>query len=228
MVKISRSPRAIVDHQVQRWSHEQKRTRWGRTSPPVITVSRQYGTLGAMIARSAAERLGFECWDQELLHAIAEHAKLPRVMFESLDERRRNAVTEVIGVFAQKANVTASDYLKQLMRVLHTIAQHGEAVIVGRGAQYILNPATTLRIRAVAPLEMRVAGLAKRNEITEKEAREEALTIDEERRDFIRHHYNRDIEDPAGYDVTINTGTLSLELATDLVVAAYRGKFEKA
>jgi cytidylate kinase len=225
MSRSSRSPRAIVDHQVQRWSQEQKRTHSAKNRPPVVTVSRQYGGRGEAIARAIADRLDYSCWDQELLHEIARHAHAPKVLFESLDEHRRNTVTEVIGVFDRKHKVTASDYLKELMRVLHTIANHGDAVIVGRGAQYILNPASTLRVRAVAELDVRVAGLVERNQISADAARAELAAVDDERRDFIRQNYDRDIEDPAGYDLTINTGSLSLELATEVVVTCFRNRF---
>ncbi len=224
-MRSPRSPRAIVDHQVQKWSQQQKRTRSAKHLPPVVTISRQYGGRGAAIARSVADRLGYSCWDQEILHEMARHANAPRVLFESLDERRRNAVTEVIGVFDERNQITASNYMKELMRVLHTLAEHGEAVIVGRGAHYILDPASTLRVRAVAELDIRIAGLAERNQISPEAAHSEARAVDSERRGFIRQNYDRDLEDPAGYDLTVNTGSLSLELATDLVVTCFRGRF---
>ena len=225
MSRSARSPRAIVDHQVQKWSQEQKQRNKGSKRPPVITVSRQYGGRGEAIARSVADRLGYSCWDQELLHEIARHAQAPRVLFESLDEHRRNAVTEVIGVFDHHKNITASNYLTELMRVLHTLAAHGDAVIVGRGAHYILDPGSTFRVRAIAELDIRVAGLAERKQISREAARAEAIAVDAERRDFIRQNYDRDIEDPAAYDLMVNTGSLSLELATELVVAGFRGRF---
>jgi cytidylate kinase len=227
MIKKTRTPQEIVEHQVQRWDREHRRHAIHKQQlRAVITVSRQYGALGAHLGRLVADRLGYECWDQEILHEIARHAKAPRTMFESLDERKRNAVSLLIAVFGEKHHITAGDYMRQLLHVLHTIAQHGNAVIVGRGAQYVLEPTTALRVRTVCPLEDRVAGLAKRKGLSEKEAREACERIDRERRDFIRSHYDRDIEDPTGYDLIINTGTCSVDVAADIVISAYRSRFD--
>ncbi len=226
-MKKIRSPREIVEYQVKRWAQEQSR-RSGQDSKlrPIITMSRQYGALGAHLGRLVAERLEYECWDQEILHEIARHAKLPATLFESLDERRKDSVSQLVSVFDEKRRVTAGEYMHQLLRVLHTIATHGNAVIVGRGAHYVLDPEATLRVRTVCDLDERVAGLVDRKEISEKEARARCERIDRERQEFIRSNYDRDIDDPTGYDLLVNTGTCSLDVAAEIVIAALRARFD--
>jgi cytidylate kinase len=226
MQKKTRSPRELVDYQVKRWAQEQKQRATRERMRAVITVSRQYGALGAHLGRLVAERLEYQCWDQEILHEIARHARMPSEIFESLDERKKNTVSQLVAVFGERHHVTAGDYMRQLLRVLHTISSHGGAVIIGRGAQYVLDPTEALRVRTVCDLDKRVAGLVERKEISEKEARERCERIDKERYDFIRSNYDRDIEDPAGYDLLINTGTCSLEVAADIVISAYRSRFD--
>jgi cytidylate kinase len=72
----------------------------------------------------------------------------------------------------------------------------------------------------VCPLEQRIAELAEREHITTAAARAMVADADRDRRAFVRDLYGKDIDDPAGYDLWVNTGTLSLDAAADIIVAA--------
>lgn len=218
----------IVEQQVRKWAlekqsqerHEEATDYW-----PVVTVSREYGSLGATLGSMVAERLRFDFWDQELVHAIAEESGAYEPLVASLDENRRNMLEDFVDCALLGPTYTNSEYLRQLLRVIHTVAQHGRAVVVGRGSQFILENAEALRVRAVGPVALRTEGVAVRQSISMKEARARAERRDRERATFIRHHFKRDIADPSSYDLVINTSTLTLQRAAEIVVAAYRIKF---
>jgi cytidylate kinase len=106
-----------------------------------------------------------------------------------------------------------------------TLARHGRGVIVGRGAHFLLDPKTTLRVRVIAPLEVRVARIAARDGLRDDEARAKILRIDGERVAFNRQHYGADIADPAHYDLVVNAGTLGLEGAAAGVIWTFRSRF---
>jgi cytidylate kinase len=217
---------ALVDEQVRRWEHQRlSQMRRKKQVAPVIVVSRQFGGLGAALARVVAARLGFQLWDRDLLQAVAEHGHASAALIASLDERRRDAITDYIEVLGSSDAVTHADYLRALARVVRTIAEHGRAVIVGRGAQYMLEGHAMLRARAVASLEARVANLIKSRGLDEREAYDLAREVDAERTAFVRESFGRDIEDPTENDLLVNTGTLSLEQAASVVVAAYHARF---
>ncbi len=221
-----RSIEAIIEEQVRRWQLEQQRRRAEeRRVETSITISRQYGARGAELARMVAERLGFQCWDQELVHEMASHARVPDTLMASLDEQRATLIREAIAFFSSGKIVTPGDYRRELMRVIHSLGAHGRAVIVGRGAHYVLDPATTLRIRVVCPLPLRVAGVAERRGISQADARAELERVDAERIAFMRDNYGRDITEATDFDLLINTGTLTLAQAADVVVAAHRSRF---
>ena len=226
MERTPRSVEAIIERQVKQWElQRQARSKQERTPPPVITVSRQYGARGAAVARATAERLGFDCWDRELLDGIASSTDAPRSLLATLDEHRKDVIRERLAVLGAHKPLTASDYGRRLFDVLQTIASHGKAVVVGRGAESLLDPASTLRVRVVAPLEQRVRGLAERNRISETQARSTLAEIDADRRDFMRQHYGRDASDATAYDLVINMERISVPAATSIVVAAFQARF---
>lgn len=224
MQRAPRSVDAIVEQQVQKWLQGRRAAQPSRPAP-VISVSRQYGARGAELARRVAETLGFHFWDQEILHEIARHTHVSERLVAAFDEHHRAAMIETVRSMMRAGPLSASEYFHELARVIHTIAAGGAAVLVGRGAQYLLDPQAVLRVRAVAPLETRVRGLRERRGIDDAEARAEIASVDADRAAFMRDHYGRDVEDPVGYDLVVNTATVPLDRAVELVVAAYDARF---
>jgi cytidylate kinase len=225
MKRHPRSAHEMVDHEVRKWRLDRSRADREDEHEPVVTVSHCHGSLGAELARAVAERLDYTCWDRELLREMARQTEAPEELLAALDERKRNAVERLVAAFDQHAFVTPSDYLQALVRTVHTIAQQGSAVIVGRGAQYILEPHAALRIRVVRPLEKRIREVQEREATSAREASRQVSQVDTDRRLFIREHFVHDNREPADYDLVVNTGTMPLDCAVDSVVSAYRLRF---
>jgi cytidylate kinase len=74
----------------------------------------------------------------------------------------------------------------------------------------------------VCALEQRVEALAARERISITNARAAIAEADRDRRAFVRDLYGKDIDDPAGYDLWVNTGTMSLAAAADIIAGAAR------
>jgi cytidylate kinase len=233
---MERAPRTVnemVEYQIQRWLAEQQQKRKQERAlldhpPPIVTISREAGALGTTLGHGVAERLGFHLWDQELVQRIAEQSGASEALLSTVDEQTRNAIEDLLAGILMGDSFTEKEYLAQLMRVVHAIAQHGKAVVIGRGAQFVLAPEAALRVRVVGSLEARVRSLASSRGLSERDARVEVERIDRERSAFIRHHYRLDSADPHAYDLVVNSTTIPLERAVDVVVAAYHAKFPRA
>lgn len=226
-----RDVQAIVEAQVRKWSIDDKgRARERAAASPVdpwplITVSREFGTLGAAVGNQVAQRLGFSFWDQELVTAIAEQTGAQEALVASLDEKARGRLDDFIREAVVGVEGTVGEYVRQVARVVGTIEDHGGAVIIGRGAQFILAPGAALRVRVVCPREQRVAGFAEREGLSQKEAERIVKQVTRERQAFLQRHYNRDAGEPVHYDIVLNTGFYTVAGAATVVVAAYEAKF---
>jgi cytidylate kinase len=229
---MPRSVNDLVEQQIQRWMAEQKRKTGERLTPapprPIITISRQAGTQGTDVARGAAEILGFRLWDQELVQRIAEQSGATEALLRAVDEHARNAVEDLLAGILMGDVSTETEYLAQLTRLFHAIAHHGSAVVVGRGANFVIPGESALRVRLVAPVDVRVRNLGRVRGLSEAQARGEVERLDRERHTFLKHHYKRDTTDPCAYDLLVNVGGVTLACAVDVVVAAYKAKFPKA
>jgi len=219
----------FVDQQILLWQEERRiRERKGvegNVQRPTICISRQYGARGAAMGRMVADRLGFRFYSDELIHDIAEAAHVRQQVVESLDERVQDGIAEWVAGLIKRGAFAPSDYLRNLSNVVLTLGRHGKGVIIGRGAHFLLDGSTTLRVRVIAPLEVRVARVAQRDDLSEADARAKVTRIDDERVAFNRQHYNADIRDPNNYDLVVNAGTLSVEGAAAQTAAAFQFRF---
>ena len=106
------------------------------------------------------------------------------------------------------------------MNVVGTIGKHGNAVIIGRGANFILPKERMFRVRVIAPLELRIQNVMQEYGTSEEETKRRVLRTESNRHAFIRKYFNAGIADPENYDFLINTGTLKLDAAVHAVIGA--------
>jgi cytidylate kinase len=116
--------------------------------------------------------------------------------------------------------VSESAFVRHLVQTVTALGLHGECVIVGRGAAFILPPETTLRVRLVAPIKCRVERLSKTLGISVEEAASRVRVIDRERVDFVRDHFHKDAADPRLYDLVLNSSRLTPAAQVNLVLDA--------
>jgi cytidylate kinase len=185
-----------------------------------VAISRQIGGRGTSVGRAVGVKLGWPVYDNELLERIAREQNLRLSLLESVDERRTSWIEECLEAFGEIPAVSASAYARYLTETVLSLAAHGECVIVGRGAAQILPPASTLRVRLVAPLEDRIAWMSREQNLPRNEAARRVAEVEGERVGFIRTHFQKDPTDPTGYDLLLNSSRFALDGCADLIVAA--------
>ncbi len=206
-----RSIEQIVDQQVKNWNMASKTLETEQEKKPVITISRETATGGQLLAEELAKQLGFDFFDQELVHKMAENENISTRLMKSLDEKGSSIIEEWLTAFSE--HFWPDHYLKQLINVVGTIGQHGKAVVVGRGAQFILPASSCLSVRFVAPKKYKIKNLVQEQGISQTQAEKQIQKEDSERRAFIQKYFQTDIADPHNYDLILNLGNISFEQA---------------
>jgi cytidylate kinase len=215
-----KSVEKLIEEHVKRWQLLGQKPKEQQLPVSVVTLSREPGSGGMLVAKRLAEICDFDLYHKEVIDEIAKNANISRRLMDTLDERGLNVINEYISAIVHRAHLWPDEYLRQMMRVISTIAKHGQAVIVGRGANFVLPPEKRLRVRVVAPREFRVKKVAKDHGISEKEALSRIIRTGSDRKAFIRKYFNADISDPLNYDMIINTGTMSVEKAARMIAEA--------
>ena len=181
-----------------------------------ITVEREYGSGGALIARRLAEHLGWKLWDEELTAEIARIAKVDHKAARLCDERMDPLIYRLFRVFARGSyeralpvegvsRFDADQMVAMLQEVIEDVASRGNCVIVGRGAPYILrNNADAFHVFIYAPRDEKIRRIKTLGK-TEKEAAQLVSEVDAERASFIRHYFGAEWPCRALYNAMINS-----------------------
>jgi cytidylate kinase len=202
----------------------------------IITVEREYGSGGAMIAHRLAERLGWKIWDEEITAEIARVAKVDPAAARRCDECVDPLIYRLFKVFARgsyerslsvgEGGAFDTDRMVALLQqVIEDIPSRGNCVIVGRGAPYILrNRPDAFHTFVFAPFDEKVRRVMTLGK-SEKEAARLVEEIDAERAAFIRHYFGKEWPHRPLYNIMINSkfgDELVVETILDGVAALER------
>jgi len=191
---------------------------------PIVTISRQCGARGSLIAEKAVPLLtardGGRPWivmDGALAGKVVEEHRLPeriaRFLTEEESSRIEGAVEELLGLHPSRWTL-----VEKMVQTILSLAQIGRVIFVGRAAHVVTaNFPHSFHIRIVAPREMRVRRMMELLNLTEAEAALYVAKVDKQRKVLVRRHFSRDIDDPEEYHFLINTGRVSFDDAARLI-----------
>jgi cytidylate kinase len=200
----------------------------------LITISRQFGAGGSLVARLVAERLNWSVIDNELVDEVARRIGMPAEEVAEKEERVPSFVERLARALVASPEVplvTATpvesldeaELVKVTEVVVSEVAQHGKVVLVGRAASAVLaRESGALHVQLVAPLPFRVRVVAERTGLDLKAAEKQAGETDAQRGRYHKQYYNRDWSDPVNYHMVLNTGALGFEGAANLIVSRAR------
>jgi cytidylate kinase len=185
----------------------------------LVSFSRQEGSLGGLVARDVAARLGYKVLDLQALLAAAESyggikrsapelLERPPALFERLDrERRRYGVV--------------------LRAVVYEAALADNVVFLGRGVGMLLGEFNhAFRVLVIAPLETRIERVmaggvsARPGPKSRAEAEDIVRRADRNRAGYFRYLFDVDWLDTRYHDLVINTANLDVPATSEIVLAA--------
>lgn len=196
----------------------------------VITLEREFGSGGGVIAGKVASRLGWKLWDQSLTEEIARRLECDCRAVEEHEERKDPVYYRLLKAFmrgsyegsqnAPRLKMVDTECVRGVVRkLLPEIADAGHCVIVGRGSSYHLGSRTdALHVFVYAPFQERVRRLQSLGH-SEHEAIELAEAVDRDRADFIKQYF--DIEWPGRhrFHLMVNSGAGD-EVAVNIILDA--------
>jgi cytidylate kinase len=206
----------------------------------VVTIARQCGSGGSEIGRILARHASLHYLDHEIIDEVARRSGVTVEQAENQDEQTAGPVgymLEALNTNAlfnlnyskllQRQVPNTSDpaheqaYFSLTQRVVLEMASSGDAVIIGRGSQFLLRGLPrVLHVYVFAPLPRRIENVREHFQLTREQAIELIERRDGETENYLRHYYGSDGTQSELYHLLINTGLFSFETAADLIVQA--------
>jgi cytidylate kinase len=177
----------------------------------IITISRGSMRLGQELAEKVAGMLGCPCIGREL---VAEAAQKLGVAKEIVDRKMESVpsvwerLTSDRKVYVMAMQAALSDHLLKGDFVYHSWAGH-----------MLLRDLLVLRVRVIAPINMRITSAMEQEDIPRERAIAHIHKVDEDRTRWTRFIYGIDWTDPALYDIVLNLGVMTMDTACESVAA---------
>lgn len=123
---------------------------------PVITIGREHGSGGRLIAEKVAQKLGIPLYDKKLIRMIAADSGFSEDYVESSETKRTSSFLYNIYFSSRHLPIDDQIYITQ-SNIIKDVAEKGPCVIVGRCADYVLREKEDcLKVFIYAPIEERV------------------------------------------------------------------------
>ena len=182
----------------------------------IITLEREFGSGGGGIACELARRLGWKLWDQQLTSEIAQRAQVDESAVCLCDERVDSRLYRLAKAFWRgsyergmpmgNSQAFDTDHMMAMMEeIMGSIAEEGNAVIVGRGGPFFLRDREdTFRVFTYAPREEKVRRLLAMGKSRE-DVEDLVENVDKERMAYVKHYFNAEWPTRSLYHMMINT-----------------------
>lgn len=175
-----------------------------KCSSIVITISREFGSGGRRIGEEVAKRLCLECYDKELPQFSAEKSGLDTKVVADNEETDGGCK---FGLYKGGRYIPITDKIfYSQSEIIKQIARSGDAVIVGRCADYVLKDTCKLiKVFVYAPTEYRIDRITKYDGCDEKDAMEKIKESDKARKAYHDFYADKKWGQSENYDLVIKT-----------------------
>ena len=191
----------------------------------IITIGRQFGSGGKEVGIRVAKELGIPFYDKELLQEAAKKSGLCEKIFENFDEKPKSLLYSIAmdSYMFSLPGSGAGESLEQQVYLatydtIRHIASQGPCVIIGRCADYALaDDPNRLSLFICAPMDVRIARVAKRQNLTPEKARQLILKTDKRRASYYEYYSAQRWGAVESYDFCLDSSALGLGGTVELI-----------
>ena len=177
----------------------------------IVTISREFGSGGREIGKRLSDTLNLAYYDEEIIAEISKETGLSEDYINNISEKGIYPVAFNFGrTFASFGNLqlNQTEILVKQQNVLKKIADKGDCIIVGRGADIALKDYNTMNIFVYSDMESKIKRCkykAKEDEkLTDKELEKKIIQINKDRKKFHNLISNLEWGDKNNYNLCIN------------------------
>ena len=197
----------------------------------VITIARGFGSGGRTIGKMLAQRLDIDYYDGELLRLASEESGINIELFGKADEqvktnlfKRYNRNYDFKLLPPDSSEYTSTDNLFNYQaKIIRSLAESKDCVIIGRCSDYVLKDQPgAIRLLIYADRSTCIKNVTELYGVLPKEADDRIDELDRARAAYYKYHTGKTWDDPANYDLCINTSKYGFERTVEIILAYMR------
>ena len=189
----------------------------------IINVGRQFGSGGGFVAQAIGKKLGIPVYDNELISKAAEESGYSKSIFEG-GEKRKSLFSMSSFFSSGRLGFGETGYVNDDMlfmiqsEVIRNIAEKGDAIIVGRCADYILRDKDCLDVFVCAPMEYRIKRLVDNEGLDADEAESLMRRKDRTREAYYNFYTFGAWGVASNYDLCVDSSILGIDGTADFII----------
>ncbi len=171
----------------------------------IITIGREHGSGGHMVAKKLSEILGIPCYDKEMITLAAKDSGLSEEIIRMHEQKKTSSFLYSLQMSTQTLPISDMVYIAQ-SNVIKNLAKTESCIIVGRCADYILKDfENTFNLFIYAPFEHRIGRVRDLYGRTEKNLERYITRKDRERADYYQFNTHMKWGYYKNYDMLLNS-----------------------
>ncbi|MBP3712122.1 MAG: cytidylate kinase-like family protein [Bacteroidaceae bacterium] len=207
----------------------------------VITINRELGSGGRTVGRKVAERLGVQFYDKAIIKALTNKLQLSEEKIEQMkgqshhwwhDFRFARGVgmgmipiqfTEAYG--GELCQPTSDMMFRIEKELLQGITADESCVVAGRCGFFVLRQHPNhLNILIQASMDFRTERLARKQNMTQEEARKAIEKVDMMRENYVTKYCGTSRYDTRNYDLVLRADGKTEDELADIIMQYINGK----
>ena len=187
----------------------------------IITIAREYGSAGRIIAKKVSEKLGIQYYDNEIIDMVAKELGYYIEMIRKNAEEKTSSFMYSLATTANSLPLYDQVFITQ-SKVIRHIAQKGSCIIVNGIADYVLEDYDhVLKVFIHAPLESRIKRVQYDYQEKHDQYKKYVLSKDKKRSTYYHYYTTNKWGQIKNFDLTLNSD-LGIDAIVDTIVRFYK------
>ena len=182
----------------------------------IITIAREYGSGGRYIGKLVSEKLGIKLYDKDFIEKLAENTGLSTEYIEN-NEQKRTVLDNFNNGYYVGLNNADELFVKE-STLIKELAKKESCVIIGRCADFILKDnKNVIKIFISNSMNSKIKRATKYYGMNKENAEKEITKINKLRENHYKYYTENNWKDPSNYDICINSDSIGIENAVDII-----------
>lgn len=194
----------------------------------IITITREYGSGGRLLGEMLSSALGIKVYDKEFIHLAAQKSGMDEQYIKRNEQSIPSFWLKCILSRSSEQGIEHSLSSNDVLfvsesKVIQELAEKSDCIIVGRCSDFVLKEYPhVVRVFCYADPDSACERAVNRYGLDKDKARSEIRRINHNRITHYEYYTGDKWGDPHHYNLMINTGSMSLDVACELIANVYR------
>lgn len=189
--------------------------------PRIITIAREYGSGGRLIAQKVAEKLQLVYYDNEIIDLAAKELGIDVDTIRKAAEEKTSSFMYTMSSSAFTLPLNDQVFAMQ-SKIIRHLAKHDSCIIVNGCADYILEDYDdVLSVFIHAPFESRVKRVQEEYKEEHDDYKKFVMKKDKGRSNYYNYYTTKKWGQLKNFDLTINSD-LGIDEVADIIVKLYQ------